>query len=129
MQNARELYRGDAGSNPAPAIAKMKYASKPLVKGICFRCEYRAQFLEKGHAPRCECGMIEQSKIGCYCYRPVAPVVLARDKDERRSVMMPETLRGRSHGVGIAECDVVFSELGRKYCLYATPKGKKKGVK
>ena len=54
---------------------------------LCYRCEYRAQFLETGRRPRFECGEIEKSKYVCYMYRPVKPIVLKRSdaaKDDPR---------------------------------------------
>jgi len=53
-----------------------------MLGGICQRCEYRAQYLETGHAPRAECGWLETSKYGCYMYKPVLPVVMQRDEYE-----------------------------------------------
>ena len=51
---------------------------------LCFRCEYRAQFHETGHAPRYECGQSAKSVCGCYMYRPVMPCGLAKAKGDRR---------------------------------------------
>jgi hypothetical protein len=44
-------------------------------KGLCYRCEYRAQFFEEGHAPRFECGEVTSAKSACYMYKPVRPVI------------------------------------------------------
>jgi hypothetical protein len=45
---------------------------------MCYRCEYRASFLENGLGPRYECGEISTSKIACYMYKPCLPVVLTK---------------------------------------------------
>lgn len=52
--------------------------------GLCFRCEYRAKFLEEGHGPRMECQTSESSVMGCYMFKPVKPIcVKPRKGDER----------------------------------------------
>jgi hypothetical protein len=52
------------------------------MKHLCFRCEFRARFLEaehekrgSGHAPRYECGT-GSSVNSCYMFKPVQPLVL-----------------------------------------------------
>lgn len=69
---------------------------------LCFRCEFRAEFLETGHGPRWEC---QQSGAvnGCYMYRPVRPVVLARDRGDHRNMAAPWFVSARSHGIRV--CD------------------------
>ncbi len=47
-------------------------------KGLCFRCEYRAQYFESGHAPRMECGLPDTCKWACFMYKPVLPVIIGR---------------------------------------------------
>lgn len=52
-------------------------------KALCFRCEYRAQYLETGSQPRCECGM-DWGVGSCYMYRPTKPyITIGNDKDSR----------------------------------------------
>lgn len=54
------------------------------MSGLCYRCEYRAQFLENKRRPRHECGVIEEAVNGCYMFKPVKPIVVApRDGDDR----------------------------------------------
>jgi len=64
---------------------------------LCFRCEYRAVFLETGHGPRYECGCIDTSKGACYMYVPSKPVTLDKliETDER-SVYAPPILSART---------------------------------
>ena len=53
-------------------------------QGLCFRCEYRAEYLEIGHAPRFECGVPTSSVSGCYMFQPVKPIVIKpREGDNR----------------------------------------------
>lgn len=53
-------------------------------KGLCFRCEWRARFLEEKRQPRFECGMIESSVMGCYMFQPVKPICIKpREGDNR----------------------------------------------
>ena len=51
---------------------------------ICYRCEFRAVFLEKGHGPRSECKDIEHSNIGCYMFKPCRPVIMQRNDGDKR---------------------------------------------
>lgn len=57
-------------------------------KSLCFRCEYRAQYLEEktlmreANAPRFECSMPNNSVNSCYMFKPVEPVVLERSECE-----------------------------------------------
>ena len=52
---------------------------------FCYRCEYRARFLEEGYAPRCEC-KDTGSVVGCYMYKPVMPLVISRRKGDKRGI-------------------------------------------
>lgn len=45
---------------------------------MCFRCEFRAKFLEVGGGPRSECGDIRRSKIACYMFIPCFPIKLEK---------------------------------------------------
>jgi len=70
--------------------------------GLCWRCENRAKFHDTGYGPRCECGDVRSAKYSCYCYEPTRPLVLERDKGERRSLFLGWMLSGRGHAVGVA---------------------------
>ena len=53
-------------------------------QGLCFRCEYRARFLEEGYGPRFGCKVIESAVIGCYMFQPVKPICIKpREGDNR----------------------------------------------
>ncbi len=78
-----------------------KQHSKKENKGLCFRCEHRANFLETGRQPRYECGNIEQCNYGCYMYQPVKPVILAiQDGYEGRPQFGPAMISARSRYAG-----------------------------
>lgn len=70
---------------------------------LCYRCEHRAAALETGlrDGPRFECKQADRAVVGCYMYRPVAPLVLAPDKGDKRPFMGPPMLAGRHHAVDV----------------------------
>jgi len=70
---------------------------------LCYRCEHRARFLETGERPRYECGEVNQSKVGCYMYRPVSPCVVAADEGDDRELGGPAMCAARAHFVRVAE--------------------------
>lgn len=65
--------------------------------GLCYRCEYRAQYLEVGHAPRCECGSIKNANYSCYMYKPVKPVIIAKNEKDNRPQFAGSMFSARSH--------------------------------
>ena len=96
-------------------------------QGLCFRCEHRAAFWETGHGPRCECGDVDSCVVGCYMYCPVLPVLLARDKGDRRPQFAGSMLSARSHFAGLPNDMMrhLKTYRGRGNCLYWAPKGVK----
>ena len=90
---------------------------------LCYRCEWRAQFLEKEHGPRFECCEIESAVSVCYMYKPVAPCVLTKAyKDDPRSEFDAPMIAARSRCVGVAECDWSLEVDGEKYTIWAVKK-------
>jgi len=89
---------------------------------LCYRCEERAKFHEKGHAPRYECGEIDKAVSGCYMYKPCMPVTIRpRDNDPR-----PLSLNMLSCRVERVD-DIEFKLLGeegkdKSYTPYWVPK-------
>jgi len=77
-------------------------------KGFCFRCNNRAVYLEEGHAPRHECKQIESSVQGCYCFKPVKPVIQQLRDNDPRPPFLPSMIAGRTDCVGVYE-DVKIS--------------------
>ena len=90
---------------------------------MCYRCEYRAEFLEHGRQPRCECGEIQSSVYSCYMYRPVRPCVLTKaDKGDPRSEFDAPMIAARSRRDGVAECDWSLEVDGEKYTIWPVKK-------
>jgi len=71
--------------------------------GLCYRCEFRALFLENKIGPRMECQNIENSVTSCYMYRPVIPVILHAREGEIRPFIAPPMLAARSIRKGLAD--------------------------
>ena len=79
---------------------------------LCHRCEYRAQALETGVAPRYECG--ESGAVcGCYMYRPVRPLVLEADEEDKRILGGPWMISSRAHAVAIGDVEPVGHKVGK----------------
>lgn len=79
--------------------------NKKLYKGLCYRCEHRALFHETygTHQPRFECGD-GGSKLACYMYSPVRPVVIEQAiKDDPRPWRLPNYFAGRAQIRRVAE--------------------------
>lgn len=59
---------------------------------LCFRCQHRVENLETGNnpfggGPRFECGLITESISSCYCFLPVKPVVVKKNKGDKRPLV------------------------------------------
>jgi hypothetical protein len=96
--------------------------------GLCFRCDHRAKFLEIGSQPRYECGQTGQSVCGCYMYKPVKPVILKRNKGDRRPQFAGYMLSARSRGVRIPterEFILNFKKYKDGNVIYWAPKTRK----
>lgn len=87
---------------------------------LCYRCEHRAVFCELGYGPRYECQQ-PGAVVGCYAYRPVRPVVLKRDKGDRRLIGAPDLLSARAHAVGIAPGEYVGRKVKGGTAIYYGP--------
>lgn len=70
---------------------------------LCWRCEHRAVGHETGHGPRFECTDFATSKIACYCYQPVKPILLKRLKGDNRPQFAPWIFSARSRFAGVCE--------------------------
>jgi len=66
-------------------------------RGLCYRCEHRAQYLEAGHRPRHECGEIQMGKYSCYMYLPIKPVILTKNEDDDRPQFAGSLFSARSY--------------------------------
>jgi hypothetical protein len=85
------------------------------VHPLCYRCEHRARCRETNGKwrPRWECGS-DKAVVGCYMYKPVAPVVLARDEGDVRPLFGPAAVAARMHGLRVdeGEYDVIQVDGG-----------------
>ena len=93
-------------------------------QGLCFRCEYRALFLEKKRQPRYECSMVENCVVSCYMFKPAKPVItVPSDYSDPRPRFGPAMISSREQGYDVAENIELSSEInGDKIFLYWTPK-------
>lgn len=82
--------------------------------GLCFRCEWRARYLETGSGPRCECGMTTRSSYSCYMYTPVRPLIITANEKDKRFPLWPWMLSARCHTVGIANVFLTASIIKGK---------------
>lgn len=88
----------------------MKKDRQKEMFGLCFRCEYRAEYLndklnagknEHFGSPRYECSQTS-SVHSCYMYRPVRPYILKANEGEKRGLTLPWMISGRAYAVGVA---------------------------
>jgi len=90
--------------------------------GLCFRCEYRAQHHEEGHAPRFECGVYDKSVVGCYMYLPVKPIILARREGDQRPIITGTMISARVERKGLADkYDLKIDYDDPKIIMYWAP--------
>lgn len=100
-----------------------KESTRKDIKGLCFRCDYRARFLETGRRPRFECGNIEQCSHGCYMYKPVKPVILTvQEGYEDRPQFGSAMISARSRYGGEPDVGLTVKEVNGGTVLYWTPK-------
>jgi hypothetical protein len=92
---------------------------------LCYRCEWRAQFLENGRRPRSECGDIEKAVGGCYMFQPVRPLWLEpSNKKDPRPFLGPPMLASRARSAGVCEDFKARAMEGEKgVCVYWAPAG------
>ena len=97
----------------------MEY-NKCHIRGLCHRCENRANFLETGHAPRYECGS-DIIIASCYCYKPTKPVILKRNEGDKRPQFGPWMISARSHRVGLADFKLALLKTKKGNIIYCVP--------
>ncbi len=83
---------------------------------LCYRCEYRADYLETGSAPRLECKDIKNSNHSCYMYKPVAPMILKNKADDNRGIAgeVSPMISARANAIKIAKVDIKLVKLDNK---------------
>ena len=71
---------------------------------MCFRCEFRAKYLETGRRPRCECGDIKNSKVDCYMFIPCFPIKTEKaDKSDPRPEHSAPIISARSRAIKLLD--------------------------
>ena len=83
---------------------------------LCFRCDWRAYFLENGHGPRYECQQPSNAVYSCYMYLPVLPVVMERNEGDDRP-LQPAMLSARLRAKRVAnhaECVLSIVDDGKE---------------
>ena len=89
---------------------------------LCYRCEYRAKYLEGGTKPRFECGDIKSSKVICYMYVPCKPISLVKaNKDDPRMEHGGPMLGCRMRGERLMEHDEFYLDVKGSF-LYWKPR-------
>ena len=97
----------------APAVDPLT-TDKP---SLCYRCEHRATFLERGHGPRYECHLANSSRAACYCYLPVRPCVLAKLNESDPRPAGSGLFAARSRAVGVACCRVKAKGTSERWTM------------
>ena len=92
--------------------------------GLCHRCEWRADYKETGNRPRYECGM-DTAVVSCYMYRPVAPLILKRNKGDRRPPLAGAMLSARMYAIGVADGEYTAIKRKNGIVAYWRPKNEK----
>jgi hypothetical protein len=88
---------------------------KPDIIPLCYRCEYRAQFHERGYGPRYECGA-EGAVYSCYMFRPCTPLTLAPNEGDGRP-LMGGLFSCRYHATGFADTALILAKDGTMFHL------------
>jgi hypothetical protein len=92
--------------------------------GLCWRCEHRAIFHERGKSSRYECGKWT-SVISCYMFQPVKPIILKRVKDDKRPMFAGWGVSARVHrSEKDADMELTVRKAKDGYQLYWTHKNK-----
>lgn len=76
--------------------------SETKVQGLCHRCDWRARFKEDGTGPRSECKS-DMAVRSCYMYTPTKPLWQKPSDGEKRPILGPALLSGRSIADGIGD--------------------------
>lgn len=88
--------------------------------GLCYRCQHRLDFLEKGRQPRCQCGDIDKAVGSCYMFKPIKPLIIVPFESEKRieglkrPLFGPAAFAGRKSGYepNNVKLDVIEQEDG-----------------
>ena len=91
-------------------------------KSLCFRCEWRAAFLEDGHRPRHECGETDRAVWCCYMYVPTKPFILVKaNKKDKRPFLGPPLFSARRKRVRTPELMLDGKKYRDGHLVYWVP--------
>ena len=93
-----------------------------MTKGLCYRCEFRAQFHELGHAPRMECGEATKAVHSCYQFNPVKPLILIKNAYDERPQFAGAMLSARSRSGGVPDLRLSVGQAKEGVTPYWVPK-------
>jgi len=93
------------------------------MKSLCYRCEHRAMFLEGEYRPRHECGLITSAVENCYMYRPTRPMIIKKQKGDKRVLFSGAGVSARCEGVEVADMDYRLAKTKKGYIVWCEPKG------
>jgi len=91
-------------------------------RGLCYRCESRAKYLELGLRPRFECGEVKGAKYSCYMYKPVSPVTLKKNLNDDRPQFGSALISSRSSFNNVYETTYQVISNGELNTLFCVPK-------
>lgn len=94
---------------------------------LCYRCEYRALYLEEGTGPRAECKMTTATVGACYMFKPVKPIALERREGDERP-MMAGILSSRMQKMECPELELEIKDYKTGIFLYWLPKKKRRSM-
>jgi len=100
----------------------MREPKKPY--GLCFRCEYRAMFLEsvkhgKPGQVRPQCSDVDQSIDSCFMFAPVKPVsTVPIDPNGKWMRFGPLVVPIDKKADTIPECTLEANEIGKDRVVY-----------
>jgi hypothetical protein len=113
---SKTLRKMPTSANNVQAVAK-----------LCFRCERRALFLERGEQYRYECGVVKGAIFSCYAFVPVKPLTIKPSAGDNRPFLGPAMIAARVNAVGILDSKLrAKCAEGNAVTLYWVPPNKSK---
>ena len=91
-------------------------------KGLCFRCEYRAKYLEEGGGPRFECQVPESSVVSCYMFKPVKPIIVKPKEGDNRPLSLNYFSARVERMKDSVELELKGQQLEKGVLIYWKPK-------
>lgn len=96
-------------------------------RGLCFRCEYRAQYFESGSHPRYECGQPTLAVMSCYMFRPVAPIAVKPSAGDKRPLFGAWAISARVERIADPKTlSLKVKQIKPGWILYWIPREKAK---